>query len=285
VKPTVWILLAACGDKAAGTPDAPISIDSVAQCSAPDVLVVLDRTASMAERPDGTLPPNTAQGRAESKWTIALAAVEALSNQFQTSIEFGLALFPRAPTGTACITLAEKLSGATASNPQCQAGELLVAPATSTAGAIAAALDPETTRLCTSTPIGAGLATARTELAAIREPLREQYVLFVGDGADTCNDDLALANTDALARDGVKTFVVAFDANSPSGIDVGLLNDMACAGQTATGFPAGCVASAGGTYRAANRTGPRLFMSASDSAGLVTTFDSVAGAVCCGCIL
>lgn len=287
----IVIAAAGCGghleDKSGEAPDAgpPVSVDAdvtTTQCAAPDVLVVLDRTASMAQRPDGSSPPNTAQGRAETKWSIALKAVESLSTQFQTSIELGLALFPR--DRNECITLSQKLSGMKPSNPQCEGGEVVVTPALSSAVSIDAALDPDTTRLCTSTPIGAGLETAHAELAAIRDPSRDQYVLFVGDGDDTCNNALALTNTDALAADGVKTFVVAFDA-SGNGIDAGLLNDMACAGQTAPNFPAGCTASATGGYRATNRTGTRLFMTATDAAGLATTFDDIAGSICCGCIL
>jgi len=278
-----------CGSGANGgrAPDAA-SIDAdppVANCEPPDVLVVLDRTASMAERPDGTFPPNSPAGHAETKWSIALAAVEALSSELEMTIRFGIALFPRAPAGTACVTLSERLAGTKATNPQCEAGEVLVSPNIATANAIGLTLDPEQTRLCTSTPIGAGLATARMQLAATRGPSRSQYVLFVGDGADTCNAELALSNTDALARDGVKTYVVAFDNGAPAGVDAGLLNDMACAGGTSAGFPNGCTADAAGNYRATNRTGTRLFMTATDSAALATAFRDVAGSVCCGCVL
>jgi hypothetical protein len=278
--------LLGCGDHGAQPPDASTQTGhdaSVAACNPPDVLVLLDRTASMAERPDGTKPANTPAGHAESKWFMAIDAVESLSAKLETTIRFGLALFPRAPAG--CITLAARISGMTSSNPQCQAGVVLVTADVSTAAAIDSQLDPEATRLCTSTPIGAGLATVRSELAAIRDPSRDQYVLFVGDGADTCNADLALANTDALARDGVKTFVVAFDNGAPGGIDRGLLNDMACAGQTAAGFPAGCTANGSGDYRATDRTGAALFLTANDAAGLTSAFEQVAGSVCCGCIL
>ena len=284
----MFLLLAAtlgCGRTHFSGPDAATaSVDaSVVTCDPPDVLVVLDRTASMAERPDGTLPADTPAGHAQSKWFIAINAVESLSARLDTTIRFGLALFPRAPAGAACITLAQKLSGATASNPQCQAGEVLVEPDAATAAAIDTTLDPETTRLCTSTPIGAGLATARTELAAVRDPAREQYVLFVGDGADSCDAPLALANTDALARDGVKTFVVAFDQGA--GVDAGMLDDMACAGGTAPSFPAGCTQDASGNYRASNRSGPALFLLAGNGAALTTAFEQIAGSVCCGCIL
>jgi hypothetical protein len=273
----------------ATSPDASTPLTSTdadtAACNPPDVLVVLDRTVSMAERPDGTKPPNTPAGHAESKWYSAVQAVEQLSSQFETSIRFGLELFPREPSSDVCISLAERLSGMTASNPDCEAGEVVVPPDGSTASAIASAIDPETTLLCKSTPIGAGLASAAAKLSAIRTPDREQYVLFVSDGSDTCSKAMALANTDALAADGVQTFVVAFDNGAPGGVDAGLLDNMACAGHTAPGFPAGCVDDGNGNYRAANPSGAALFLTADDGAALGTTFEQIAGAVCCGCIL
>jgi hypothetical protein len=266
-------------------PDASAVAGDAAACNPPDVLVLLDRTASMAERPNGTFPANTAAGHTESKWFIAIDAIEQLSAQMEASVRFGLALFPRAPVSEACITLAERISGARASNPQCETGEVLVPPASASAVAIESTLDPETTRLCTSTPIGAGLATARTQLASTREAGRPQYVLFVGDGADTCDAELALANTDALARDGVKTFVVAFDDGASPGIDRGLLNDMACAGQTAAGFPAGCAEDEHGNFRAVDRAGAELFLAANNGSNLTGALEQIAQSVCCGCIL
>jgi hypothetical protein len=258
-------------------PDASAVTGDAPTCNPPDVLVLLDRTASMAERPNGTFPANTPAGHTESKWFIAIDAIERLSTQMEASVRFGLALFPRAPVSEACITLQERISGQRASNPQCESGEVLVSPATSSATTIDSMLDPETTRLCTSTPIGAGLATARMQLASTREVDRPQYVLFVGDGADTCDTELALASTEALAADGVKTFVVAFD-DTPSGVDRGLLNDMACAGQTAD--PAACAGN-----RAIDRDGADLFLVANDARGLTGALEQIAQSVCCGCIL
>jgi hypothetical protein len=78
---------------------------------------------------------------------------------------------------------------------------------------------------------------------------------------------------------------VAFDAGAPTGVDEGLLNDMACAGRTAPGFPAGCAADASGNYRATDRAGAALFMNAGDAAGLERAFEEVVGSVCCGCLL
>jgi hypothetical protein len=80
-------------------------------------------------------------------------------------------------------------------------------------------------------------------------------------------------------------FVDAFGSGALGGIDRGLLNGMACAGQTAAGFPAGCTANGSGDYRATDRTGAALFLTANDAAGLTSAFEQVAGSVCCGCIL
>ncbi len=264
-----------------GDGDSGPAADAADDCQAPDMLVLLDRTMSMHRRPDGTVP--THAQHAESKWYIAITAIEALTAQFDTSVRFGLALFPRDPGGDVCVTLSERIDGTTATNPTCEAGEVLVQPGLSTADEIATAIDPETTLLCNSTPIGAGLGTAQTALAAIQNPIRDQYVLFVGDGNDTCDAGLVLDNTQALAAAGVGTFVIAFDG-SGSGIDNGLLNDMACAGRTAPGFPAPCTDDGAGNYTATDRAGPALYLLAEDAAGLTAAFDDIAGQVCCGCI-
>lgn len=262
----------------------PASADAEESCHAPDMLVVLDRTQSMSRRPDGTKPPDTAIGHTQSKWYIAIAAIESLTTQFQSSVRFGLALFPHDPGGGKCVTLAQKLQGTAATNTTCEGGEVAVVPALSAAGMVGAAIDPETTLLCNSTPIGAGLGTAETALAAIQEPIRSQYVVFVGDGNDTCDDTIVLTKTQALAAAGVSTYVIAFDG-SGTGVDNGLLNDMACAGRTATGFPTPCVADSNGNYTATNRTGPPLYFAADDAAALTAAFTGIAGQVCCGCIL
>jgi hypothetical protein len=260
--------------------DASGSDADVVACDAPDVLVVLDRTQSMYRRPDGS-PPAT---HAESRWYIAVNAIEAVSAQFQATIRFGLELFPRDPLTDTCVTLAERIAGTEATNPICEAGEVLVQPAISTATAIDGVIDPETTSLCYSTPIGAALGTARDALAAIKQPMREQYVMFVSDGADSCDDALALTNTQLLAADGVKTFVIAFDSSGDE-IDRGLLNDMACAGRTAPAFPAGCAVDGAGNYVATDRLGATQFLDAGDAAGLAQAFTDIAGKVCCGCVL
>src|SRR5690606_22282373 len=120
-------------------------------------------------------------------------------------------LWPLDPGGGQCITLAERiLDTKQATNPQCQAGEILVPPALGTGDAIAQAVDPLSTLLCVSTPTGTALDTAGDWLVANAVPGRDQYVVLVTDGADwdlSCPDPSPLLVTQQLAAAGVRTYV------------------------------------------------------------------------------
>src|SRR6185436_13017075 len=99
-------------------------------CEPPDLLIVLDRTMSMHKRPDGSIPPDTAAGHAESKWYLAVNAVEQVSAApADNGLRFGLELFPRDPGGGVCVTLSQKIQGLSATNPSCEQGEVVVVPA------------------------------------------------------------------------------------------------------------------------------------------------------------
>ncbi len=279
------------GCSPSATPDAPDGgvstipdASDAGSCVAPDVLVVLDRTMSMSRRPDGTAAPDTAAGHMETKWYLAVTAIRAVTAHLGATVRFGLELFPRDPGGGVCVTLQQRFDGTGATNTACEAGEVVVSPTISAGPPIAAVLDPETTLLCRSTPIGAALGTAQSALAAINDATRDQYVVFIGDGRDTCGEALALTNTDALATAGVTTFVVAFDG-SGVGINDGLLNDLACAGHTASSFPTPCTIDVDGHYRATDREGPALYLVAEDATALTTALDAISGEVCCGCLL
>lgn len=266
------------GDGGGGGP----VIDASSDCEAPDMLLLIDRTMSMHRTPEGDRPiDNTPAGRATSKWAIAVNAIESVTSSLDSGIRFGLALFPIDPGGDACVTLEQRIAGAIADNQQCQGGELLVPPGIGSAAGIAAAIDVETTRLCDSTPIGAGLQSAKAELGAIQNPIRNQFVVLLTDGKDTCDDDLALAQVHAMADDSVHVYVIGFGG---AGVDNGLLNDLSCAGGTATGFPATCTADGNGHYTATDRDGPALYQTADDAAQLVSTLEDFAGEVCCGCV-
>ncbi len=254
------------------------------KCVPPDLLIVLDRTMSMHRRPDGTRPPDTTAGHQSSKWYIAINAIKTLTGKLDSTIRFGLELFPKDPGNNQCVTLSQRINNITATNPNCQKGEVLVQPALNNGPAIAAAIDPETTRLCTSTPIGKGIQTAATALAAIQTAGRDQYAVLITDGQDTCDNALVLSATQDLAKQGVKMYAIGFDASSGAGVDKKQLNNLACAGHTAPNFPAPCTADAQGNYTATDPTGPDLFLAAGDGAALDSALSTLAGNVCCGCI-
>jgi hypothetical protein len=265
--------------------------DASASCNAPDVLIVLDHTDSMSAEPTGNKPPNTAAGHLLSKWYLATQAIKAVvAPPMDEQIAYGLEPFPLDPqvvtdagaTGQ-CQTLSGLLGGMRSTNTSCEPGEVLVTPATGTGAKISSILDPETMRLCVSTPIALALDTAGTELAAVARSGVAQYVVLVTDGAETCKGD-ATSAAQQLASAGIKTFVVGFgsaDAGS-AGVNKNLLDNVACAGMTAVGFPAPCTKGATG-YTATKTAGTPLFYLAEDGPSLQTALHAITSTVCCGC--
>ncbi len=249
-------------------------------CEPPQLFIVLDRTMSMHRTADGSDPEDTAAGRLLTKWGVAVGAIETMTSELGDTIDFGLELFPVDEPGT-CVTLSERIGGMTATNSRCEPGEVVVSPTAGAGGAIDAALDVDTAQLCRSTPIGAGLATARDHLATIEDG-RDQLVLLVTDGGDTCAPDdgpdpAAIAGE--LRAMGVDTFVVGFGA----GIRPAVLNGAACAGGRA---PAGsCMAGPDGYDVPVDPEGDALYLDASNDAALTAALESIAGDICCGCLL
>jgi von Willebrand factor type A domain len=262
--------------------------DSGDNCNAPDMLIVLDRTNSMHLAPDGTTPADTPAGHMLSKWYLAVSAVKALvASPRDSTIRFGLELLPddHSPLDAAaasCSTLSQVFAGTGSTVPHCVPGQLVVPVGLSTGSAITAALDPETTPLCLQTPIALALSTAQDTLTAITTSIRSQSVVLVTDGAETCGGD-PVAVAQGLATAGMKTYVVGFGSAGGGGIDIPTLNNLACAGMTATGFATACVKSGAG-YVAVTPAGPALFFSAQDGASLSTALATIASGVCCGCV-
>lgn len=256
-------------------------------CVPPDMLIALDRTLTMHRRPDGSVPTDGPDYNS-AKFSMAITAIESLAKApLDTTIRFGLELWPKRETG--CVTLAQKVAGANATNSSCATGEILVSPALSTGATIASILDPATTPICNSTPTGQGLIEGANHLATLTEKGRDQHILLVTDGADwdkTCPTPDPIAVTEANATKGIKTWVLGFSSDgslAPGGVGVPFLNDMACAGRTAPDFAKNCKAVGSG-YRAVDASaGPRLFLQAGDASGLESAMKSVAKAVCCDC--
>lgn len=295
------VLLAACGPRSSNNDaggdddgsDGDTTPTDVGECRAPQMMILLDRTGTMHRDLAGATPPDTTAGHAMAKFTLAINALDGLlaTPGLDQTLRLGLAMFPRDPGGQTCITLSQRLSGsAVFMNPSCEVGEVPVSPDLGTANTIATMLDPEVTRLCNTTPTGAGLETARDALQAIALPDVEQYVVLVTDGADfydSCPTPDPIPLVRSLALSHIRTFIVGFGAQNttPQGVNPPLLNEMACAGQTAKDFATNCTGAPGGGFTAVDATnGPRLYFDASDGPSLSTALRAVAREVCCGCI-
>jgi hypothetical protein len=294
------IVAAACGPKTNSDSDANGSNDDAdstpidtGACRAPQMMILLDRTGTMHRDLSGATPPDTVAGHALAKFTLAINALDGFlaTSGLDQTLRLGLAMFPRDPGGQTCITLSERLSGSQVfMNPPCEVGEVPVSPDLGTASQIATLLDPEVTRLCNTTPTGSGLETVRDALASIVLPDVDQYVVLVTDGADfydSCANPDPIPLVRELSASNIKTFIVGFGAQNttPQGVNPPLLNEMACAGQTAKDFAINCMPLPAGGFTAVDATnGPRLYFDAADGPSLSTALRDVAREVCCGCI-
>jgi len=275
------------GGSGAGFEGGGTSTGGGPSCEPPDLMIALDRTLTMHKLPDGNTPTDPPD-YASSKWSQAITAIEQLvTPAIDDTIRFGLELWPKEEPG--CITLAERVENTVqATNPFCSEGEVLLSPDLGASAAIAGALDPLTTKICISTPTGAGLLTASDHLASIAAPGRDQYIMLVTDGADwdqSCPDPNPVTITQQLAAAGIKTFVLGFSATGdimPGGVGAPFLNDMACAGMTAVDFDTSCMMGTTG-YVAVAPDGPTLYLQASDADALAAAMSTVAVSICCDC--
>lgn len=260
-------------------------------CIAPDMLIALDRTLTMHRDVNGVTPADTPDAHASSKWALAIQGIKQLvAPPLDQGIRFGLELWPKAEPG--CITLGQRLEGWDASNQACEEGEVVVDTDLGTGGKIAAALDPEKTPICFSTPTGKGLLTASGYLDLQQGPGKTQIVALVTDGADwdtSCPDPNPLGVVDQLRAQGIKTIIVGFTAETSltNGVGAAFLNDMACAGGMAKDSATNCVKNSSGQDRAKDPdAGPSgtLFYVATNPNELASSLSAVAKTVCCGCV-
>lgn len=193
----------------------------------PNVLIVLDRSGSMGEI-IGSM----------SKWQIAVSAIGSLLSSHGAQVRFGLDLF-EPPTGGSC-----------------GAGAVMVDVGTGTTAQINTTLAQNGPGGLT--PIGATL-NALTTYAGLHDPTRENYVLLITDGSESCgasNSGLLAVNALRAGTPDIKTFVVGFG----SGVDVAAMNAMAQAGGTA-------------------QAGAMSYYQADNAASLATAFDAIGAAV------
>jgi hypothetical protein len=208
-----------------------------------NVLVVLDRSGSMHD-----LTAN--------RWDPSVAAVEDLTLAMPDSMRLGLMTFPgnclALPTPAEqgdCLARMGSLVG----ELSCEPGEVRVMPEAGTAQKISEQL--RQTAPIGATPTASSLRAAHKLLAGMASPTSTQTILLVTDGAPNCafgdNGGLVsvgigigtastgqaaavpqtIAEIKALAKDGIKTYVLGYDTKFDPALKAAL-DGMAQAGGT-----------------------------------------------------
>jgi von Willebrand factor type A domain len=222
------------------TPPAVCSSDTVQTTRVtPDMLIVFDRSLSM---------------QTGNRWTPSVSGLKSITSALSNDVAFGLMMFPGGTSNTAqldcfsqpnsfdCLTL-QGLGGTGAT---CTTGSVNVPIARGNASAIAAALDA--TRPDGATPTAQTLQAARSALgkqvASPDEVLPPKFVILVTDGEPNCtNNSIGNGGTDqaaiaasvaaiqAMASDGIKTYVLGYGTQS-NATTKSALDQMARAGAT-----------------------------------------------------
>ncbi len=246
----------------------------------PDMLIVLDRSGSM--RSNGV-----------NRWDPSVMALKSITSSLGGTINFGLLAFPGtpvagpapAPTPTndcsqiqdilerlACEALNIGSGSGIPNVDTCVAGSLEVPIAPNNGMAISAALD----RMAPNgaTPTAVSLKAAHTAigsgLAAIDDSPRAKYALLVTDGAPNCSSpnstggrgfdnqavEQSVAEIAAMAKDGIKTYVIGYNTRSDQQLSAAL-DRMAQAGNT----------------------GDKQHRAIEDGNALLTEFQKIAGAI------
>lgn len=165
------------------------TLEAVARPEYPKILIVLDRSGSMAGEP----------------WDHATSALDALLTSYPDSL-FGLSMYP---------SVGEELS--------CGAGDVVVDAAENTHAQVRDVLLADASKAIKDfgfTPTAATLEVARGALLPEPDDLHERIVLLVTDGQPNCNaagpekftPDVAatLSALDSLLNESVRTFVVGY---------------------------------------------------------------------------
>lgn len=178
----------------------------VADAIPPNILLVVDRSCSMTE----------VVANNQTKWAIAVAAMNKMTVDYNSKIRFGLTLFPDLVT------------------PNCQQDAIPIPVAPGNEMAIQTLLtkalvkaDPYFPDGPCVTNIETGIKQAGTE-PAFNDTTRDSYVILITDGKETCGSD---ANTEAFIQmlhdtRMISTFVIGFGA----GVDPAQMDKFAVAG-------------------------------------------------------
>jgi hypothetical protein len=216
-------------------------------CAPPNMLIVLDRSCSMT----------SAVGN-QTKWEIAVDAINTLTTDYVDTIRFGLSLFPDTePTPCAQASIAIPVDEGNESAIQ----TLLTASLDNS--------DPNFPNNPCVTNIDTAMEQAAAE-PAFDDATRPGYALLITDGKQYgCNDAGGDSGTTQIITDmyeqrGIPTFVIGFG----DGVDPAQLNIFAEAGGMPTNDPT-CSPD------------PCLFYKAEDAATLNAALDAIAASVSC----
>jgi len=194
------------GDGGSGPANVCEARDIAATANPPDMLIILDRSASMEVDTVNLVTVQT------MRWMPAVAAVKEVTAALEDTIRFGLMVFPNEASG-------------------CSSGLLEVPMDLNTAGSIATKLDGH--KPGGATPLSITLRGAQNELLSSRNVVdalpRDQYILLITDGAPNCSASLSSSQAlddqdaykavDGLRTNGVKTYVIGFDTGGLTVLD------------------------------------------------------------------
>ncbi len=172
----------------------------------PNLVIVLDKSGSMAEAPDNSAPPPGG-----SKWELAGKAIQQLLMQYDGQLPIGLSMF--------------------ASDSNCGPGRLIVAPDYSTSMMILSSI--KAARPDSATPTSETINSLRGE-KIVQDKARGQFFLLITDGGPNCSDSNPPAATVAALRaanmqdPSITTFVVGFGTLPAAAADA--MDQMAVAG-------------------------------------------------------
>lgn len=199
------MLLAACSSDSGNTGFDSDRADILDSCQPSRVMMILDQSSSMQT---GTI-------NGQTKWSIAVNAIDAVTAEFENTLKMGLMAFP--------------------ASGQCSPGTTLIQPAFGQRQATSDALATPPPSAGNWTPMAETLAAAKLEPSLqINSGPGGRYALLVTDGWQWCSPYDAGTRFDAVDRVqelkdmGVTTYVVGFGAS----VDARALNLMAVAAGT-----------------------------------------------------
>lgn len=188
-----------------------------------NMMILLDRSYSMNFRPEDDVSEDDPVGGddPESRWQIALGAVNELLDAYDDDIAFGLSVYPHSSFTDGSFECEDP------ENLGCQAGNVLTDVKSQGGADIRDELDATGPYGCT--PSGQSLAAVGAE-ASLDAPDAANYILYVTDGVQNCESDQEAAVAELRnVEPEIQTFVVGFTPD----ISFNTLNATAEAGGTA----------------------------------------------------